>query len=128
METKVLIQYADSLWSKLICNEFGGRCIACGGPAEDAHHWKFGRSIRKYRWNLNNGVWMCREDHSHLDSWRYGSKFGSIVMMNCPEKWVWGENLPPLKVEPFGHYKIQCQYEFLKAEALRVGLLKGEPK
>jgi len=126
IETKLLIRYADSLWSKLICNEFKGRCMICGRIGSDAHHWAFGRSIRKYRWHLMNGVWLCRQDHEYSEM--EAAMFMVALGMNCRERMAWRDSLPTLVVEPFPNYKIQKNYDFLKEKALSVGICKGEQK
>jgi len=125
-DTRLLISYCDALASKLTCAEFGGRCIICGLPGTDCHHWAFKRGIRKYRWRLENLVWICRKDHDEvkIDG---GEKVMNEIMTSYRHKWEWHLALPPLKVEMFGNYQIQLQYEFLKATARRT-ILKEEIK
>ena len=125
IETRLLISYCDALASKLTCAEFGGRCIVCGRPGTDCHHWAFRRGIRKYRWRLENLVWMCRGDHEavKVDG---GEELELAIMKYCPQRHAWKDNLPPLTVEPFPNFKIQLQYEFLKSVARRTILKEGE--
>jgi hypothetical protein len=119
-ETQLLIRRADSIWSRLICHKFKGRCMVCGRPGDDSHHWAFSRSIRGYRWVILNGIYLCRQDHQWAEENK--AEFRRIVGMNCPERWAWYLEQEPLTVEPFHACKIQGQYDSLKAEALRVGL------
>ena len=67
-----------------------------------------------------NGIYLCRQDHQWAEENK--AEFRRIVRMNCPERWAWFEYEKPLKPEPFPAYRIQQQYDLLKAEALRVGL------
>jgi len=125
IDTRLLISYCDALASKLTSFEFGGRCIVCGRPGTDCHHWAHGRSVRKYRWNLNNLVWICRKDHDFV---RYdnGAAVKDEVRKSYPDRWKWFESLQPIGGEPFGNYKIQLQYEFLKSVARRTILKEGD--
>jgi len=123
-DTRKLIGLADSLCSKLINFEFQGRCIVCGRPGTDCHHWAFSRSIRKYRWRLENLVWMCRGDHDRVKV-DGGEELELAIMKYCPQRHAWKDNLPPLTVEPFGNYKIQLQYDYLKSVARRAILKEG---
>jgi len=125
IDTRLLISYCDALASKLTCAEFGGRCIVCGRPGTDCHHWAFGRSIRKYRWRLENLVWMCRGDHDFVRE-DDGLEVEIAIIRYSPHRHAWKDNLPPLKVEPFGNFKIQQQYEFLKSVARRTILKEGD--
>ena len=125
IETRLLISYCDALASKLTCAEFGGRCIVCGRLGTDCHHWAFRRGIRKYRWRLENLVWMCRGDHEAVkvdDS----KAVKEEIKKSYPAKWDWFLSLSPLTVEPFGNYRIQLQYEFLKSVARRTILKEGD--
>jgi hypothetical protein len=64
---KKLIATADKLWSLLVRYSFNHRCVLCGKHGTDAHHWRFGRSFLKYRWEINNGVCLCRAHHSQIE-------------------------------------------------------------
>lgn len=56
----------DQLWSKVIL-ERDPKCLRCNLPSTDAHHI-FKRRKRILRWNLQNGVGVCRRCHSYFEA------------------------------------------------------------
>ena len=70
-------------------------------------------------------MWMCREDHEavKVDG---GKAVKEEIKKSYPVKWDWFGALPPLTVLPYGNYRIQLQYEFLKSVARRTILKEGD--
>ena len=99
-DRRELIHKADHLWHEVISMIFFGRCVMCGLPGSDPHHWMFGRSILAFRWHLMNGVFMCRGCHGavELDN---GKRLGNILKKNYKSQWKWGEEVRIGKPEPF---------------------------
>ena len=63
---KTLSNKADRLWwrairSKGFCELAGLDQVQCGGPHQAAHI--VGRRYRVTRWDLNNGLCLCRDHH-----------------------------------------------------------------
>jgi hypothetical protein len=78
-ERKRLIEANDKIWSKKI-KERDGCCQMCGtnrGELEAHHIWP--RSCQSIRWNLHNGVTLCKyqchvwaENHpDEFERWAY---------------------------------------------------------
>ena len=89
----------DRYWSAIVAYKHDYRCLVCGLAGSDAHHWLYGRSIKKYRWCDKNGVYLCRRCHNQVHS---GGKFDLkiILIQTKPEIIKWAKSLPPLKTEP----------------------------
>ena len=68
---------------------------------------------------------MCRGDHDRVKV-DGGEELELAIMKYCPQRHAWKDNLPPLTVEPFGNYKIQLQYDYLKSVARRAILKEGD--
>ncbi|KKK43408.1 hypothetical protein LCGC14_3168490 [marine sediment metagenome] len=56
------LKRADVLWSVLVRQKNGGRCVMCGKPCRDAHHI-IPRGKKAHRHNLKNGLPLCYPCH-----------------------------------------------------------------
>ena len=115
MKRKLLIRQADRLWSKIIAYDFNQRCVLCGEPGTDAHHWAFGRSTLMYRWNIMNGVYMCRKCHDEAE--RYPLMTKLRIQRRSANHYEWFNALPPLEVKPMPDFIIRDIYIGLRERA-----------
>ena len=99
-----LIRECDRLCHLLCAHSFLHRCILCGQPATDPHHWLKIRSILTYRWTLQNLVYMCRQCHAGAESDHV--PLYRKIKADYPHLWAWGENQPPLKNRPISTWQI----------------------
>ncbi len=117
--------HMDKLWAKLVAHYAQHRCLKCGQVGDDAHHWFYSRSIHKHRWNINNGVFLCRICHQEAERDREG--MFKVVEKNAPTKWAWSQKLPPLRSEPINPMAIRCLYASLKRTAVELGVIAKKP-
>lgn len=54
---------ADNLWRKIILKRARGRCEVCGARAIQAHHYYRKGGYGHLRYDLNNGIALCRPCH-----------------------------------------------------------------
>lgn len=60
---KTRMYEADAFWSQAVLARDGHRCQLCGAPADDAHHI-IHRARMSVRYDLGNGISLCRRCHS----------------------------------------------------------------
>lgn len=56
----------DSLWSRAVRRKFN-RCVICNKGNCDAHHLVSRKNLQ-IRWNVRNGITLCRECHTKYHS------------------------------------------------------------
>ena len=61
---KKLIKTMDRMWHILIFKTYGERCVICGKPAIDAHHVIRKSQSNALRYNVINGVPLCKGCHT----------------------------------------------------------------
>jgi hypothetical protein len=61
-DRKKLIDKLDTLWSKRVMERDFYRCQYCFRAGTDPHHI-FSRKNLSTRWDINNGICLCRECH-----------------------------------------------------------------
>ncbi len=61
-DRKKLMDKMDALWSKRVLERDFHRCQFCFKAGTDPHHI-FSRKNLSTRWDINNGVCLCRECH-----------------------------------------------------------------
>jgi hypothetical protein len=101
-----LIRECDRLWHLLVAHAFRHRCIMCGLPGTDPHHWCYIRSILQYRWTLENGVYMCRLCHNAAEQDPGHSRLYLKIQQSYPHLWRWKERQPPLVSRPISTWQI----------------------
>jgi hypothetical protein len=52
----------DKIWSESVAYRAKMVCEICGSLGCDAHHL-FKRRYIKTRWDIDNGIWLCRREH-----------------------------------------------------------------
>lgn len=117
-----LISECDRLWHLLVAHKFQHRCILCGQPGTDPHHWRYIRSILRYRWVLENGVYMCRVCHNETEQEFKNRRLYTVVRRDYPDLWVWGDGQPPLNSEPISTARIQSVLASLQHIAEQTGV------
>lgn len=60
---QLLRKEADKLWWEAVIKKFGKRCVICGKPAIDCHHFFPKRLYPAVRFEIDNGVPLCRGCH-----------------------------------------------------------------
>ncbi len=111
---------ADRAWSALVRHYAMHRCFVCGKMADDAHHWWFIRSIKKYRWNIKNGVALCRICHQKIEL--DPRPLYDAIKERDPEKWEWAMQVPPLRQEPIANEAIWFLAKSLQRTARKEGI------
>jgi len=100
MEERVfMFRKMDRLWGLLVAHQFSHRCITCGLPGTDPHHWAYVRSIYMYRWHLNNGVYTCRLCHNKATQ-NNNQILKVLIEKDYPALWKWSIERPPVTYEP----------------------------
>lgn len=115
-----LIRACDRLWSRLVAHGMNYRCIICGMPGDDSHHWFYIRSVHQYRWTLENGVYMCRIHHGEAVS-NY-APLHLKIKTDYPHLWAWGESRSPLVSQPISTLRIEWILEKLQSTAKTLGV------
>ena len=100
-----LIRVCDHLCSLLTAHGFLHRCIMCGLPGSDTHHWRYIRSILVYRWDLENLVYMCRVCHNEAE--RNHMPLYLKIKADYPRLWNWYLIQPPLVSRPISTWQIK---------------------
>ena len=112
----------DILWSKTVRQRAGNSCEVCGGKKSvQAHHY-IGRTNRRFRWDLRNGVSVCGGHHKLLNTSFHADPIWAMNWMeeNRDEDLTYLENEDSLGVkkwtdeEKLEHFeKMQKYYEKL---------------
>jgi len=63
---KELQKEADSLWKQRVREHWGNLCTVCGKIAADPHHCFLKGSHPNLRYDILNGVPLCRECHTKI--------------------------------------------------------------
>jgi len=95
------IRTADKLWGKICAWTFNQRCALCGATGCDPHHWFYKRSNLKYRWEVNNGVYLCRICHNEVTTVEGREKLHALIKDKYADTyWKWAMSCPPYRPEP----------------------------
>jgi hypothetical protein len=119
-----LINEADKLWSRLVAHGFQHRCILCGQPGTDAHHWLFKRSYLEWRWVIENGIYLCRQHHNEIGQSIGVEKLHALLMNSFPNIWSWAvkNELAENNPRPIRTSWIQGQIDTMKKTADILGI------
>lgn len=66
MTKQATLKLADKMWRIAIVREHGDRCELCGAVAVDCHHIYFKSSYPFLRFDISNGIPLCRHCHHIL--------------------------------------------------------------
>ena len=85
---------ADALWSLLVRADAGGQCEVCGAEHTQAHHL-IPKQVRAYRWELRNGIALCRKHHKfdrQLSA--HGGTIGFFIWLreHRADRWAWARD------------------------------------
>lgn len=69
----------DNYWSKAVRYIYHGRCAICMNPAVDAHHVVHRGRNWALRWDVKNGIALCRECHALAETLYYVNMILKIV-------------------------------------------------
>lgn len=117
-----LIRQCDRLCHLLCAHSFLHRCILCGQPGTDPHHWNYPRSILAYRWTLENLVYMCRICHNEVEQNFSKKRLFLKIKLDYPHLWSWREARPPLNSQPISTLGIEWVLEKLQSTAVMLGV------
>lgn len=70
--------FLDSLWSKAI-KARDGICQICGAVGGDPHHSLVKRRANKTRWNLLNGILLCRKCHIEVENGKLKTEIQNAI-------------------------------------------------
>jgi len=111
---------ADILWHRLVAYQFNQRCAMCGRPGTDPHHWWFGRSALQYRWDINNGIYLCRKCHDEVKT--KPDKVLDMIAERYPVLWAWSQTRPPLVHRCVSEGHVWDVYNELLTVTARLGI------
>ena len=92
----------------------------CGRPGTDAHHWCIHRASLKYRWNILNGVYMCRACHDNVK--QDNESLYEKILTHHRALWLWSKSLLPVKPAPVTTEYIRNELHKLTAIADNFGI------
>ena len=118
-----LIRACDRLCSLLTAHGALHRCILCGLPGSDCHHWRYVRSILVYRWDLENLVYMCRQCHAEVEQHIRLMEMYLKIKKDYPHLWAWADSRPPLRSEPISTTSIVYRLTELQDIAKTLGVI-----
>ena len=116
-KAKEIIRLNDRLWSRIIAHRFSQRCLLCGQPGCDAHHWLYRRGVMIHRWTISNGVYVCRPCHEKAKDKFY--TFIEKIVLLAPELGEWRDSLPTLQVVRIPYYALDETYHLLEKYCLQ---------
>jgi len=99
---KTLKKKCDELWSKLIRQRAGNKCEYCGKSDGkiDAHHILSRRHF-SVRWNLENGVALCRYHHqffAHEDPVAFTEWLKTVKGNEVIDALIYEANQPAVRI------------------------------
>jgi hypothetical protein len=107
MNRREIVMASDRIWHLLIAHSFNHRCLTCGQPGTDPHHWCYIRSVHQYRWALENGVYMCRLCHNLVEQDpEFRAKLYLLIKNNFSNLWTWKNSQPPLGSRPIRTWEV----------------------
>lgn len=115
-----LIRECDRLCHLLCAHSFLHRCLLCGQPGTDPHHWNYPRSILAFRWTFENLVYMCRTCHGEAESSH--TALYLKIKTDYPHLWNWYLNQPPLVSRPISTWQIKDILAGLQHTADQLGV------
>lgn len=62
-ELDVIKSWAYHLWAALVYKKYRGKCAKCGSTACDPHHIFPKGSYPHLKYDLDNGIMLCRQHH-----------------------------------------------------------------
>ena len=75
--------YLDSLWSLAVRRKFHNRCALCmSTDGLEAHHYVHRGKNWKLRWDIENGVALCKACHDLADTLYYKQNLAGIMNIN----------------------------------------------
>jgi phage/plasmid primase-like uncharacterized protein len=94
-------QGLDSLWKEAVMVKHGRRCAVCGARRVDVHHVRGKGAFPAWRWEVDNGLPLCRFHHSRLGERPTIAR--DFIEQNCPvqAKMYEREYAPALKTESY---------------------------
>jgi len=63
---QILAKEADKLWKQACLKRYGDRCLICGAPMSEFHHFIPKSKCGLLKYDIENGVPVCRKHHSIL--------------------------------------------------------------
>ena len=78
-----------SLWGMAVFETYGNKCEVCGAKASDPHHVFPRGSYPNLKYEIRNGVPLCRKCHGRLH-WRQDPRImKAIIEWRGDEWWDW---------------------------------------
>jgi len=77
----------DRLWYQ-ICLKRNPNCLLCGIPANYVHHFFRKGSHAHLRYDLENGITLCKKHHFALHFSRGGQKLEAEIILKKGQKWL----------------------------------------
>src|SRR5271157_633997 len=75
-------KYLDDLWSKAIKKRDGYKCVLCpSGSVLESHHVVHRRQNWVLRWNIKNGITLCKMCHDLADTLQFKNLIAMHVDM-----------------------------------------------
>ena len=84
---KLLRDEADYLWRRAVIEKYGNKCVICGEPAQDIHHFVSRGKSLALRVCVENGVPLCRKHH-FLFHYRPDKFTGILIAFQRGKEWI----------------------------------------
>lgn len=108
MISKALKKLMDTTWSKRVLERDFYRCQWCFRAGTDPHHIIYKSQSQATRWDIDNGICLCRECHD--EAHKNPERFRRDMMRNMGIKY----NELQEKAKLIVHYKKPDLLEILK--------------
>ena len=78
---------ADKLWAEVVMRRHDNKCFVCGKQAISAHHFIPKQQSAFLRYDLENGIPLCRSCHFQIH-WKSDPIFPLIIAFKKGKAWV----------------------------------------
>jgi len=83
---KKLHKECKALWREAVIKKWGFYCEFCGAPAQDAHHFIVKSRCNNLRYDVLNGVPLCRNHHFVI----HGNTHDTLTRRDIEDKIIKG--------------------------------------
>jgi len=78
---------ADHLWTEILIRKYGKKCFVCGEEAVEVHHFVPKQQSAILRYDLENGIPICRSCHFQIGI-KSDPIFVTIIAFKKGKKWL----------------------------------------
>jgi len=78
---------ANELWRRAVWEKSDGFCFVCGGKGSDPHHFIFKSRSLALKYDVRNGILLCKKCHSLIHK-RQDSVIQGIIAIKKGKDWI----------------------------------------